>query len=51
MVKAAEAGKHVLVEKPVGVCEADVRAMTSALASRNLHFMDNVMFMHNERLA
>jgi predicted dehydrogenase len=51
VVKAAEAGKHVLVEKPVGVSEAEVDKMTAACAKAGVHFMDNVMFMHNKRLA
>lgn len=51
VVKAAEAGKHVLVEKPVGVSEAEVATMTAACAKAGVHFMDNVMFMHNQRLA
>ena len=51
VVNAANAGKHVLVEKPVGLCEADVQTMTDACAAAGVHFMDNVMFMHNERLA
>ena len=51
VVKAAEAGKHILVEKPVGVSEAEVAVMTAACEKNGVHFMDNVMFMHNERLA
>lgn len=51
VVKAAEAGKHILVEKPVGVNEAEVAAMTAACTKAGVQFMDNVMFMHNERLA
>jgi xylose dehydrogenase (NAD/NADP) len=51
VVKAAEAGKHILVEKPVGTNEAEVATMTAACAKAGVHFMDNVMFMHNERLA
>lgn len=50
VTKAAAAGKHVLVEKPVGLSEADVQTMTDACAEAGVHFMDNVMFMHNERL-
>lgn len=34
-----------------GVCEADVRTMASSCAKARVHFMDNVMFMHNPRLA
>ena len=40
-----------LVEKPVGISEAEVAVMTAACAKNGVHFMDNVMFMHNERLA
>jgi len=51
VVRAAEAGKHVLVEKPVGVTEADVDTMLAACTKHNVQFMDGVMFMHCGRLA
>ncbi|MFN9718912.1 MAG: Gfo/Idh/MocA family protein [Planctomycetota bacterium] len=51
VVKAAQAGKHVMVEKPCGVTAADVRKMIDACASSNVQFMDGVMFMHNSRMA
>jgi predicted dehydrogenase len=51
VVKAAEAGKHVLAEKPVGVTAADVRDMLAACDRSGVQFMDGVMFMHSRRLA
>uniref|UniRef100_A0A7C2PBV3 Gfo/Idh/MocA family oxidoreductase n=1 Tax=Schlesneria paludicola TaxID=360056 RepID=A0A7C2PBV3_9PLAN len=50
VIKAAEAGKHVLVEKPVGVSAADVRDMLAACDRHRVQFMDGVMFMHSQRL-
>ncbi len=50
VIKAAEAGKHVLVEKPVGVSTADVELMLAACRRHNVQFMDGVMFMHSQRL-
>ena len=50
VVKAAEAGKHVLCEKPCGPTAADVRAMVEACKKNRVQFMDGVMFMHSARL-
>jgi predicted dehydrogenase len=49
-VEAAKAGKHILVEKPVGATESDVREIVSACEANRVQFMDGVMFMHSERL-
>ena len=49
-MKAAAAGKHVLVEKPVGVKAADVEDIIAACARHRVQFMDGVMFMHSGRL-
>jgi predicted dehydrogenase len=51
VLRAAEAGKHVLCEKPCGVTTADVRAMLDACRRHGVQFMDGVMFMHSQRLA
>ncbi len=50
VIRAAEAGKHVLAEKPVGITAADVAEMTAACAKHKVQFMDGVMFMHSQRL-
>jgi predicted dehydrogenase len=50
VVKAAEAGKHVLCEKPCGVDAAGLRAMLEACRTHKVQFMDGVMFMHSARL-
>lgn len=50
VVKAAEAGKHVLCEKPCGTNAADVKAMVDACRANRVQFMDGVMFMHSRRL-
>ncbi|MFT5528340.1 MAG: putative dehydrogenase [Pirellulaceae bacterium] len=49
IIKAAEAGKHVLAEKPSGNNAADVREMIDACAQNNVQYMDGVMFMHSDR--
>jgi predicted dehydrogenase len=51
VLEAAAAGKHVLVEKPVGVTAADVREMLAACDRSGVQLMDGVMFMHSRRLA
>jgi predicted dehydrogenase len=50
VIRAAQAGKHVLVEKPVGVNAADVAEIIAACDRHKVQFMDGVMFMHGRRL-
>jgi len=50
VIKAADRGKHVLCEKPVGVSVDAVKEMLAACHRNNVQFMDGVMFMHSERL-
>jgi predicted dehydrogenase len=50
VLRAAAAGKHVLVEKPVGTQAADVEEMIAACNKHGVQFMDGVMFMHGQRL-
>lgn len=50
VIRAAEAKKHVLVEKPVGVAAADVEKILLACRKNGVQFMDGVMFMHSARL-
>ncbi len=50
VIRAAEAGKHVLVEKPVGEHADDVAEIIAACAKHGVQFMDGVMFMHGRRL-
>jgi predicted dehydrogenase len=50
VIKAAQAGKHVLCEKPCGTNAADLRAMLDSCRANKVQFMDGVMFMHSARL-
>ena len=50
VVRAAQAGKHILCEKPCGSTVAEVREMLDACQRHRVQFMDGVMFMHNPRL-
>lgn len=43
-VKTAEAGKHVLCEKPVGLNEADARKAIDAVKSNGVLFMEAYMY-------
>lgn len=51
VIKAANAGKHVLCEKPCGSTVEDLQEMLSTCEANNVQFMDGVMFMHSTRLA
>jgi len=50
-IRAAEAGKHVLCEKPVGTTAGDVAEILDACRRNEVQFMDGVMFMHSQRFA
>ncbi len=50
VLRAAQAGKHILCEKPCGVSSEEVRAMLEACRKNKVQFMDGVMFMHSRRL-
>lgn len=50
VVKAAQAGKHVVCEKPCGIDAQEVRDMLDACNNAGVQFMDGVMFMHSDRL-
>ncbi|MBB5353066.1 putative dehydrogenase [Haloferula luteola] len=50
VIRAAEAGKHVLAEKPCAVDAAELEEMLAACRRHGVRFMDGVMFMHHPRL-
>ena len=49
VLKAAAAGKHVLVEKPVGVDANEVQEMITACRTNGVAFMDGTMLVHHKR--
>jgi predicted dehydrogenase len=50
IVRAAQAGKHVLCEKPCAVSAANLEEMLGACRGNGVQFMDGVKFMHHPRL-
>ncbi|MCB9892253.1 MAG: Gfo/Idh/MocA family oxidoreductase [Planctomycetes bacterium] len=50
VIRAAEAKKHVLCEKPCAIHAADLREMIEACDANGVQFMDGVMYMHTGRL-
>jgi predicted dehydrogenase len=50
VLRAAEAGKHVLCEKPCAVSGDELRTMLDACRRHRVQFMDGVMFMHSQRM-
>jgi predicted dehydrogenase len=49
-IRAAEAGKHVLVEKPCATSVEELEAVIAACRAAGVQFMDGVMFLHGRRL-
>ncbi len=50
VIKAAEAGKHVIGEKPAALNATQVDEMLEACRQNSVQYMDGVMFMHSARL-
>ena len=50
VVRAANAGKHVVCEKPCAPNVTDMREMLEACRRNGVQFMDGVMFVHSRRL-
>lgn len=50
VIKAAEAGKHVIGEKPAAVSVSQLEEMLDACRQHGVQYMDGVMFMHSQRL-
>ena len=48
--RAAEAGKHVICEKPCATRVVELVEMLEACRQNQVQFMDDVMFMHSRRL-
>lgn len=50
VIRAAQAGKHVMCEKPCANSAADLQDMVDACDQAGVQFMDGVMYMHNARM-
>ena len=50
VIRAAEARKHVVCEKPCAISVDDLAEMVEACRRSGVQFMDGVMFMHGRRL-
>ncbi|XP_057793242.1 uncharacterized oxidoreductase At4g09670-like [Salvia miltiorrhiza] len=50
-VAAAWKGKHVLLEKPVALCTAELDEILATCESSGVQYMDATMWMHHPRTA
>ncbi len=50
VIRAAQAGKHIVCEKPCALSVSDLREMIDVCHQHRVQFMDGVMFMHSGRL-
>ena len=50
-IRAAECGKHVLCEKPLGLDTAQATEMAAACREHGVQLMDGVMWVHHPRFA
>lgn len=48
-IRAAEAGKHVLCEKPIGLTAAEAKEMADACAKANVMLAEAFMYRHHPR--
>jgi predicted dehydrogenase len=51
LINAAEAGKHLVCEKPCATSTSELLLVLDACRRNHVQFMDGVMFMHSRRLA
>jgi predicted dehydrogenase len=50
VTKAANAGKHIIIEKPVAVNASEFHQMIQVCEQNNVFLMDGTMYMHHPRL-
>jgi len=50
VIRAAQAGKHIVCEKPCATSASELREMLEACRRHRVQFLDGVMFMHSARL-
>jgi predicted dehydrogenase len=50
VLRAARAGKHVLIEKPAADSAMDVEEMMAACQQAGVQLMDGVMYVHTQRM-
>jgi len=51
VIRAAQAGKHILSEKPCALSVADLEEIIEVCRASKVQYLDGVMFMHSPRLA